>query len=64
MTYIPLSENTLALIETLKPKNKSLDEWIREILEEIKEKNEFKNLQLKKMQELWEDDTVWDKYEV
>ncbi len=64
MTYLPISEKTLALIETLKPKNKTLDEFLEEILEEIKEKKELKELQTKKMRELWEKDSIWDNYEL
>ncbi|MEO1928285.1 MAG: hypothetical protein ABGX26_06310 [Nautiliaceae bacterium] len=64
MTYLPISEKTLALIETLKPKNKTLDKFLEEILEEIKEKKELKELQTKKMRELWEKDSIWDNYEL
>jgi len=64
MTYLPISEKTLALIEILKPENKNIDEFLNEILEEIKNNKEYNKLQQKKMKELWEKDSIWDKYEV
>ena len=64
MTYLPISEKTLALIENLKPENKTLEEWLKEIFEELKEKKDFQNIQIQKMKELWENDSVWDAYNV
>ncbi len=64
MTYLPISDKTLALIELLKPKDKNIDEWFEEIFNEMKDKKEFQHLQQKKMQEIWENDNIWDKYEV
>jgi len=64
MTYLPISEKTLALIEILKPENKNIDEFLNEILEEIKNNKEYNKLQQKKMKELWEKESIWDNYEV
>jgi hypothetical protein len=54
MTYLPINEKILALIETLKPENKDINEFLEEILSKLKEKKELQQLQTKKMQELWE----------
>ncbi len=48
MTYLPISDKTLALIELLKPKDKNIDEWFEEIFNEMKDKKEFQHLQQKK----------------
>jgi len=64
MTYLPISEKLMSLIENLKPEDKSVEEWLELILNEIKQKEEFKNIQTKKMKELWQNDSIWDKYEV
>ena len=56
MTYLPINEKILALIEILKPENKDINEFLEEILSELKEKKELQQLQTKKMQELWEKD--------
>jgi hypothetical protein len=64
MTYLPISEKLMSLIENLKPEDKSVEEWLELLLNELKQKEEFKNIQTKKMKELWQNDSIWDKYEV
>ena len=59
MTYLPISEKLMSLIENLKPEDKSVEEWLELILNELKQKEEFKNIQTKKMKELWQNDKVY-----
>jgi hypothetical protein len=52
MTYLPVSEKTPALIENLKPENKTLEEWLEEIFEKLKEKKDFQNIQIQFIKKL------------
>ncbi len=62
IVYIPLSEETVLLLEQLRQKQEDWDSFIRRYLQDRLCEQDWEKIQTEKMKELWdnEHDEVWN----
>ncbi len=63
ITYIPLSQETLATIQKLKKEDESIQDFIKRVIENFLLQEDVESAQLEKMKELWDnkENDIWEK---
>jgi len=63
IAYIPLPQELIIMIEQLKEKNESIQDFLKRLIEDFIFQQDIELAQLEKMKELWdnEEDSIWDK---
>ncbi len=62
MVYIPLSEETVALLEQLRKKQENWDSFIKRFFQNQLWEQDWNKIQKEKMKELWDNeyDEIWN----
>jgi len=62
LVYIPLSEETVALLELIRQKQEDWDSFIRRYFQNQLWEQDWDRIQKEKMKELWDNknDEIWD----